>query len=423
MTDGTPAPPSSPDSNDSAGASPVRSSWHPHCPFLGSAQDPGTAIAFPSGGNRCYRLNAPIKIDHTHQQQFCLVNDHVSCPIYQRMPESTTQASGVRAFLQDHARGATLVSLLIVLLLAAAALVWWPGPGLSVLDASVQGAVETTSIPALSDASPLPSPTLRPTRPTVGVAPGQGTTAVAPDASATRPPATPTPQPSPTLPPTATATPTAMATAVPEPTTPAQRPGGSGVVITYATAVPTPADSPTAAPLPSATAPPDGPTATVDTGALNVRSGPGADFETIAVVYRGDVLLLQGRSSDGRWLQIALGDGDRGWVSVPFVHTAADLTALPVTTGAADASGSATAAALIEQGTAVVDAPVLSVRSGPGDDFTRLGLANRGETVQVYGRDGAAAWLLVRLPDGTVGWLPAARLETDLLLDTLPPLR
>ena len=45
----------------------------------------------------------------------------------------------------------------------------------------------------------------------------------------------------------------------------------------------------------------DGPQATVNTAALNVRQGPGTDYGVVTVAHSADTLSITGRNSAGDW--------------------------------------------------------------------------------------------------------------------------
>jgi Tol biopolymer transport system component len=72
-------------------------------------------------------------------------------------------------------------------------------------------------------------------------------------------------------------------------------------------------------------------TGTVTAEALNVRSGPGADFEAVGVVHKDDVVGISGRNDDASWLYMVI-DSLTGWVSASHVAVAGDIAVLPVTT-------------------------------------------------------------------------------------------
>jgi uncharacterized protein YraI len=66
---------------------------------------------------------------------------------------------------------------------------------------------------------------------------------------------------------------------------------------------------------------------------LNVRSGPGTNFNALGVLNANDVVNLTGKNRDGAWLQIEFngGPGGRGWVNAGFVQ-AEHTEDLPIVT-------------------------------------------------------------------------------------------
>lgn len=54
------------------------------CPFLGTPNDPGTSLAFPSEANHCFRSRFPIPISSIHQENYCLSSQYESCPVYRQ---------------------------------------------------------------------------------------------------------------------------------------------------------------------------------------------------------------------------------------------------------------------------------------------------------------------------------------------------
>lgn len=55
---------------------------------------------------------------------------------------------------------------------------------------------------------------------------------------------------------------------------------------------------------------------------INIRSGPGTDFNSLGTVSPQDVLLLTGKDPNGTWLQIEFeaGPEGKGWVTAAFVQ-------------------------------------------------------------------------------------------------------
>jgi len=64
---------------------------------------------------------------------------------------------------------------------------------------------------------------------------------------------------------------------------------------------------------------------------LNVRSGPGTNFNSLGILNANDVVSLTGKNSDGSWLQIKFADGPegKGWVNTGFVK-ADNTDSLPI---------------------------------------------------------------------------------------------
>ena len=72
------------------------------------------------------------------------------------------------------------------------------------------------------------------------------------------------------------------------------------------------------------------PSGFVNTGYLNVRSGPGTNYRAVAVVGSGTQVLLLGRSSGGSWLKIQVPTGTVGWVNGYYIATDYPTQNLPV---------------------------------------------------------------------------------------------
>jgi uncharacterized protein YraI len=75
---------------------------------------------------------------------------------------------------------------------------------------------------------------------------------------------------------------------------------------------------------------------------VNVRNGPGVDYELLGVLNSSDVVFITGKDADGKWIQVefASSPDGKGWVtaeflqmgnveSVPIIGSAADETATP----------------------------------------------------------------------------------------------
>ncbi|MBZ0287051.1 MAG: LysM peptidoglycan-binding domain-containing protein [Anaerolineae bacterium] len=74
-----------------------------------------------------------------------------------------------------------------------------------------------------------------------------------------------------------------------------------------------------------------GSAAAVNTGTLNIRSGPGVIFTIIGKLQYNEQITLIGKASSGTWVQIRTVGGNVGWVNSIHIRTYADFSLLPVT--------------------------------------------------------------------------------------------
>ena len=155
------------------------------------------------------------------------------------------------------------------------------------------------------------------------------------------------------------------------------------------------------------------PTAVVNTGVLNVRSGPGVGYGVVTVTYQGYVVNLLGRNANSTWAKVQLPSGMQGWVNASLIHASVPLGNLPNLDGT-------TAPAPPVSGTAVVATGALNVRSGPGVNYSVLTAVTYGQTVTLLGRNQAATWAQIRLANGTVGWVNASLLQLSVPMNSLP---
>lgn len=160
--------------------------------------------------------------------------------------------------------------------------------------------------------------------------------------------------------------------------------------------------------LPIVSAPGATPTAVVNTGALNVRSGPGVGYSVVAWVQRGQTLALLGRNANSSWVQVRTPGNHTGWVNASLVTANVAISSLPVV-------GATTPSA-----TAVVATGSLNVRYGPGVAYGVFTSLQQGTTVTLLGRNQAATWVKIQLPNGTQGWVNAAFLQASVAIVNLP---
>lgn len=170
-----------------------------------------------------------------------------------------------------------------------------------------------------------------------------------------------------------------------------------------ATRTPPPTASPSPAP-PTATATPIPVEGTLETR-VNVRSGPGAGFESLGLLEAGERVQVVARDEDGDWYQILYPSAPqgRGWVAAQFVRLAAGaeipLDATPTPAGPTGR--------VIQR---------LNVRAGPGTTFDALGMLEPGTVVSLLGKNATASWFQIDHPDGPGGrgWVTAQYIQTEI---------
>jgi uncharacterized protein YgiM (DUF1202 family) len=171
-----------------------------------------------------------------------------------------------------------------------------------------------------------------------------------------------------------------------------------------------------AGPSPNPTPVPGQGTATIATARLNVRTGPGIGNTITTVVTRGQLFPLAGyRNADASWVMITLPSGATGWVHAAYITTNIPVSSLVVWTGSP--SPTPTPA---PSGNATVATYFLNMRMGPGIDHTIVKVLAFGQTMTLNGRNSAANWVKVTLPDGATGWVHANYIRTGVNINSLP---
>ena len=137
---------------------------------------------------------------------------------------------------------------------------------------------------------------------------------------------------------------------------------------------------------------------------LNIRNGPGANFEVVGQLGWGAGVSLIGRNLDSTWVQIQVPGGVSGWVSARYLIANVQVASLPV------ASYTGITPSLpqpVSTGgkTGQVTANSLNMRLGPGFGYGYFDRLAYGETVSLIGRDYSGAWLLIQRANGKTGWV------------------
>ncbi len=126
---------------------------------------------------------------------------------------------------------------------------------------------------------------------------------------------------------------------------------------------PTPSDTPTPTEIP----PIIGVVASLDR--INVRQGPGVNFNAFTALAPGTRVVVLGQNPDGNWLNVQLEEGGEGWVSAALIRIQAPPTPLPTATPSPDltalALGTPLPTALLGGGTVTPTPPRAAVTPTP----------------------------------------------------------
>ncbi len=184
---------------------------------------------------------------------------------------------------------------------------------------------------------------------------------------------------------------------------------------------------------------------------VRLRGGPGTEWALLGTLEAGTPFRLDGRAPGGGWVRGIAPDGKIGWVIETSISASAEqIAALPSVwvetpfTLSAPGGGSAPAPAA-EQPAAATPAPASpaaavsqpqAVASGEGVVVTAVNQVRMrtlpstegqviltittGTKITASGRNPAQDWLLVKLPDGKIGWVSVQ--FTDITFDQLKQL-
>jgi uncharacterized protein YraI len=151
------------------------------------------------------------------------------------------------------------------------------------------------------------------------------------------------------------------------------------------------------------------PAGIVNTGALNVRTGPAVVYKVAGILKEGETVVLIGRNDIGSWLLIKAGDGLEGWVNASYLQTNTAVASLPVSSFPPPTSA-----------VGVVNSGALNVRYGPGTSFEVITILQGSETVSLWGRSLRDPWVFAQSADGVKGWVNGAYLITNVPIASLP---
>lgn len=166
-------------------------------------------------------------------------------------------------------------------------------------------------------------------------------------------------------------------------------------------------------------------TATISGALVNVRAGPGVQFDIVAEVGEGELFEVVGRDDTGSWWNICCvgeGIGGSGWViddfariDGPVAQFGASGTESAAQTGGPIADNASTDAPLLDEDApiAVINAPVVNARSGPTTTFDIVTEVERGREFAIVGSNATQEWWRVCCVDGEEVWVVDEFVDTQ----------
>jgi len=160
-----------------------------------------------------------------------------------------------------------------------------------------------------------------------------------------------------------------------------------------------------------------GPIGIINTGALNIRTGPGAQYTRIGTLAGGTETQIIGRTRDWSWWLLSTSFGN-GWASAIYIIARGDTSTVPyVAPGgavapAAGQSGAVAPAAVVSGPQAIVITGALNIRSGPHGSFDKIGSVYAGTRMPIIGQSQDRGWWFVESPFGN-GWVTKLYILVD----------
>ena len=193
--------------------------------------------------------------------------------------------------------------------------------------------------------------------------------------------------------------------------------GGAEVSLSWTRIGPADPTTPPTTPPPA----PGDATGTVLSALLNVRSGPGLEYEIVDQLVLGEVVALSGyRSENGRWVTI-IQNGQVRWISALdyLLETNVSVDLMPVYPDGVPAPGDDLP---VGEPTALIgNAYYLNVRSGPGVENDIITTLASGTRVELLSRNAGTTWIRIEMENGETGWVSANYLVSPTIdLDNLP---
>lgn len=142
---------------------------------------------------------------------------------------------------------------------------------------------------------------------------------------------------------------------------------------------------------------------------VNLRSGPGTNYDIVGSVNQGESLTLLDITGD--WYQVKTPAGLLAYIKASFTEKTEKAAPVPVPSQPAPPISTSINQVEVISGT-------VYLRSGPGSNFAQIGSVSEGDILSVLGQEGD--WYKIRKSDGSsayiAGWLVSS---TDIAIPAL----
>ena len=140
--------------------------------------------------------------------------------------------------------------------------------------------------------------------------------------------------------------------------------------------------------------PGDGPLAITTPDILNVRSGPGLDYDILTTVTKGTQATIIGIGPNSEWYKVNLGVlSEPAWIYASLTTVTGSIASVKQYTQA-EVDGIETGA---DNPVAVTVPTILNVRSGPGTEYDIVTTVSQGTRAEIIGIGPQDEWFLVEL--------------------------
>lgn len=142
----------------------------------------------------------------------------------------------------------------------------------------------------------------------------------------------------------------------------------------------------------------------VNTGDLNIRTGPSVSNALSGIVYKGEIFKVVSRASNG-WYKVVLNDGTTGWASGKYITLTNEEDKTNIEDfNKAEEEEKATESEVATNSTGRVNSSVgLNIRGGAGREHSVIGALKSNELVNIIGEE--AGWYKIQLSNGQTGYV------------------